>query len=101
MIGQRPRPFSLWPVQVAGAFGLLMALLLVPVSDEAVLLLPVVRGAPAAAIATRHGALIVARGPWQGSLVVRGSVGAMARPLLAAGVVPMRALPVLCGEVPA
>ena len=81
---------------------MLTGLVFVPPANGNLLLVPLLPDRAVAAIAIRHGALIVARGRVPGSLVVRGRFAALAGPMFADGVLVIGAPALLCGEeVPA
>ncbi len=87
-------------VQVAASVVLVPLVVVTPPADGTFLLLPVT-GEPAAAVAVAAGALVVAAGPTSNSLVVRGSLGALAKPLLLRGIIPLGVPSALCGKTPA
>jgi hypothetical protein len=89
-------------VIVAGQFGIaasaLAVLALTPPAQGAMLLIPLVREAPAARLARNSNALLLSQGP-AGSIVVRGDRRALFWPLLRAGVLAVAAPAPLCGGV--
>jgi hypothetical protein len=101
MIKQSGRPrAALIAIQclfVGAAGGVLM---LAPPAQGAMLIVPPF-GNPAAAIdaAVRADAVLIARGPLPGSVVVRGDRDAMLAGVLAAGAVIIAARPAGCGDV--
>lgn len=88
-------------VQIAGVVLALGAIVATPPKEGVMLLLPVRSGAPVATIAVAQGAAILSRGPVAGSIVVRGRLSDLARPLLAQGIVPLAAPDGSCGEASA
>ncbi len=83
-----------------------MAALLVPLlamappADGAMLLIPIVPERLVGAVAVRHGALILGNGPIAGSLIVRGRAADLTTPLLAQGILLLRAPASLCTGMP-
>ncbi|HUD91977.1 hypothetical protein [Sphingobium sp.] len=79
----------------------LVALYAVPPASGRMLLVPMTEQGRAglASVAITHGALLVAAGPWAGSLLVEGERERLAAPLLHAGVLAISARAGGCGEI--
>lgn len=87
-------------LQVAGALAVTILVALAPPADGTMLLVPLVPHRTAAVVAVEQGALIVAKGRFGQTLVVRGRFSAIAWPLLREGTLTIGAPAVLCGGTP-
>lgn len=84
-------------VQVLGAVLLAPIIALAPSGNGNLLLVPLAPQRSTAARAVAEGALIVGRGRYGDSLVVRGRYASLAWPLLRQGVLTLGAPSLLCG----
>lgn len=86
--------------QLVGTMLALVGLGFVPPAQGRMFLLPLRTHAPVAALAVTGGALIIASGPADGSLVVVGRRDRLLLPMLRAGILVMAAPAAGCGERP-
>jgi len=85
-------------IQIAGALLLAPIIAIAPPRDGNLLLISLASRQSTAAIAVAQGAMIVGRGRFGDSLIVRGRFATLAWPLLGRGILIFGAPRLLCGD---